>query len=144
MSSQQENHTQAPTLSIADKCNVTMNGHRLDELIVEIDSLCDTVCHIVGAKVGESRIPTTSADELSRILASLDDEMEQGDKQKVVNTLHTTIELAFLHSPVYREAFEIYKLDLTGRMYGASSAYEAIHESLLSALGTKAKTEEFD
>ena len=54
MSSQQENKPPASKLSIADKCAVTFNGHRLDELIMEMDNLSDTVSRIVGAKTGKA------------------------------------------------------------------------------------------
>jgi hypothetical protein len=49
--------------------------------------------------------------------------------------------LAFLHSPVYKEAFAIYQLGLTGRMHGKDTAYQAIHKALLRARGNPAKIE---
>jgi hypothetical protein len=86
MKSQHDNTTQAPKLSIADKCAVTMNGHRLDELVIEIDALSDTVSRIVGAKVRGGRIPITSADEFARLLADIRDDLPKTpDTQKAIN-----------------------------------------------------------
>jgi hypothetical protein len=59
-----------------------------------------------------------------------------------INTIDAAIELAFLYSPVYKDAFEIYMLDLTGRIMGGDAAYDAMHRALLSALGKKTSTEE--
>ena len=143
MKSQHHNSAQVPQLGIADKCNVTMNTDRLDELVIEIDALSDSVSRIVGVKVGESSIPMTSADELARLLSDIREDLPiTPATRKTINTLDTAIELAFLYSPVYKEAFEIYRLDLTGRIIGGNAAYELIHQALLSALGKKAKTEE--
>jgi len=143
MKSQHNNTTQAPKLSIADKCAVTINGDGLDKLIVEIDALSDSVCRIVGAKVEKSHIPITSADELSKLLADIQKSLPKTPStQKTINTLEAAIELAFLHSPVYKEVFELYRLDITGRIVGGDAAYEVIHQALLSALGKKANSEE--
>jgi hypothetical protein len=143
MKAQQHNSAQVPQLGIADKCNITINGDRLDDLVIEIDALSDSVSRIVGAKAGESSIPMTSADELARLLSDIREDLPKTPaNQKAINTLDAAIELAFLHSPVYKEAFEIYRLDLTGRIIGGDAAYDLIHAALLSALGKKADTEE--
>jgi hypothetical protein len=142
MSSQQQNKTQTSKLSIADKCAVTFNGDRLDELIMEMDNLSDTVSRIVGAKIGKAKRTTTPADELAGLLADLREDLPQtSDTQNIINTLDAAIELAFLHSPVYKDAFEIYQLGLTGRMHGKRTAYQAIHKVLLTARGKKADEE---
>jgi hypothetical protein len=108
----------------------------LDEIIMEIDDLCDTVSRIVGAKVQHADIPIASADELAKLFVSLRDEIaDNREPEKAVNTLNTAIELAFLHSPAYKDAFEIYKLDLCGGLHQACSAYEAIHEVLQTVRG---------
>jgi hypothetical protein len=135
MSSQQDKETQAPKPSIADKCNISMPGNDI-ELVTDIESLTDSVCRIVGAKTGHADIPITSADELAKLLSDIRKELpENSDTQIVINTLDIAIELAFLHSPVYQEAFEIFSLDLTGEIRHASSAYEVIHKALLSVCG---------
>ena len=77
------------------------------------------------------------------MLADIRDDLPKtSDTQKAINTLDAAIELAFLHSPVYKDAFEIYRLDLTGCIIGGNAAYDLIHAALLCALGKKADTEE--
>jgi hypothetical protein len=143
MKSQHNNMTQASKLSIADKCAITINGDRLDELLMEIDALSDSVSRIIGAKVEQCHIPITSADELARVLADIHKGLPKTpDTQKAINTLDAAIELAFLHSPVYQEAFKLYRLDITGRIVGGDAAYEVIHQALQSALGKQANSEE--
>jgi hypothetical protein len=143
MKSQQHNSAQVPQQGIADKCNVTMNTDRLDELVIEIDALSDTISRIVGAKVRECSIPMTSADELARLLSDIREDLPKTPAtQKAINTFDAAIELAFLYSPVYKEAFEIYKLDLTGRIIGGDAAYEVIHQALLAALGKTVDNEQ--
>jgi hypothetical protein len=142
MSSEQENKTQVSKLSIADKCAVTFNGDSLDELIMEMDNLSDTVCRIIGAKTGKAKRATTPADELAGLLADIREDLPQtSDTQNIINTLDAAIELAFLHSPVYKEAFAIYQLGLTGRIHGKDTAYQAIHKALLRARGRGADEE---
>jgi hypothetical protein len=139
--SQQHNKTPTPQPSIADKCNTMHSGDRPDGLLIEIDSLADMVSRIVGAKIGGANIPITSADELAKLLADIREELpEIPGTQNIINTLDAAIELAFLHTPVYQDAFKIYKLDITGRMYNATSAYEIMRETLLSVSRSKAKT----
>jgi hypothetical protein len=138
--SQQHNKIQTPRPSIADQCNTMHSGDRPENLVIEIDSLADMVSRIVGAKIGGANIPITSADELAKLLADIREELPEIPATKnVINTLDAAIELAFLHTPVYQDAFKIYKLDLTGRMYNATSAYEVMRETLLSVSRSKAK-----
>jgi hypothetical protein len=123
-------------LSIADKCAVTFNGHRLHELVTEIDNLADTVCRIVGSKTGGARIPISAADELARFLADIKDEVPELESTRLVhNTLDAAIELAFLHSQVYKDAFEIFRLDCVGQLRGAATAFELVREALNTAKG---------
>jgi len=129
-------------LSIADKCAVTFNGDALGELIESMDILSDMVCRIVGAKSGGADIPIAPADELARLLASVRDEVEDnGDTTKAVNTLNAAIELAFLHSPVYKDAFEIFTLDAASHLCSVSSAYQGMHELLLKCRGQSVSQE---
>jgi hypothetical protein len=139
--SQQHNKTPTPQPSIADQCNTMHSDDRPENLVIEIDSLADMVSRIVGAKIGGANIPITSADELAKLLADIREELSEiPGTQNIINTLDAAIELVFSHTPVYQDAFKIYKLDITGRMYNATSAYEVMRETLLSVSRSKAKT----
>lgn len=132
MQSQQDRPPQAPDtsrLSIADKCAVSY--YKVDDTLVEYDGLAAFVSSAIGAyhKTG-TRHPSTPADELAQLLTIIKTAIDENeDRQKVRRTLDAAVELAFLHTPVYRMALELYRLEQSQRSYDAHP-YEVLSAAL--------------